>query len=82
MTEERCPACGVRRGDAELIDQSCRVCASGGQCVYANWSAKYIWVEVEKSLRELSRSTDLVWNCNEQRRILNLMWHYKRVWRE
>lgn len=61
---------------AERIDQSCRRCASGQRCVYAKWSAAYIWLEVETRLRELGKSTDEVWNCNEQRRILNLMWHY------
>ena len=63
---------------AQRIDQSCHRCANGQRCFYANASAAYIWIEVELRLQGLSKhGDDIVWSCNAQRRILNLMWHYR-----
>jgi len=72
---------------AERVDQSCRRCAfraairddRAKPCVYAKWGAPYIWLEVETALAELAKSTDIAWNINAQRRILNLMWHYRQA---
>ncbi len=61
---------------ASRVDQSCRRCGSGEKCVYATWSAAYIWLEIEQRLREVAKNTDAVWNCDQQRAILNLLWHY------
>ena len=71
------------RAARDRIDQSCRVCASGmsggRQHVEGKWSSAYLWLEVETRLRAVAKSTDVEWNCNEQRHILNLMWHYAQA---
>ena len=76
---------------ATRVDQSCRRCARGEHCIYATWSAAYIWLEVEQGLYEI-RWCDLredkpgppCRTCEQrQRRILNLMSHYgQRVYFE
>ncbi|KKM90214.1 hypothetical protein LCGC14_1240940 [marine sediment metagenome] len=61
------------------VEQICRLCASLQPCIYATWSAGYIWLEVEQRLERLAGSDDVVWNVNQQRAILNLMWHFRTV---
>ncbi len=59
----------------------CMLCSSGGWCVYASWNKTVLWEEITQRLAQLTAhgSSDVVWNVNEQRAILNLMWHYRKV---
>jgi len=60
------------------VDQSCRVCKSGGDCYCVGMGAEQIWAEIEKRAHRLGLSNDPIWNCEEERAILNLMWHYRQ----
>lgn len=69
---------------AQRVDQSCRRCAGGDSCPYRFYDAVTIWQQVDFRLQQVAKSTNAVWNCNEQRAILNLMWHYAEAvyWEE
>lgn len=60
---------------ATRVDQSCRRCARGEKCVYATWSAAYIWAEVEQALFHMRRCS-AGYHRRIHHYILNLMWHY------
>jgi hypothetical protein len=75
---------------APTIEQDCRRCvdvaanprtASGRprKCVYAGWSAAYIWLEIKQRLEDLANDMedDRSWAVKQQRAVLNLVWHYR-----
>ncbi len=83
------PAARATRGAAEMLRSRpiqndmdlCMLCSSGGWCVYASWNKTVLWEEITQRLAQLTAhgSSDVVWNVNEQRAILNLMRHYRKV---
>ena len=81
------PAARANRGAAEVMASKiiqndtdlCMLCSSGGECVYASWSKTALWLDIGRKLVNLARSSNAVWAANEQRAVLNLMWHYRKV---
>lgn len=70
---------------ATRVDQSCHRCKSGEKCVYATWSAAYIWLEVEQRLQRLIECPQgpCAWCAHASQAIRSLMWHYgQRVYFE
>jgi len=57
----------------------CMLCSSGGECTYASWTKAALWLDIGRKLVSLAGASNAVWAVNEQRGILNLMWHYRKV---
>ena len=82
------PAARATRGAAEMLGAQpiqndmdfCMLCTSGIMgCAYDGMDRERIWENITQLLAELARSEEAVENCNTQRVILNLMWHYRKV---